>query len=99
MSIITKEALASAPISWDETGENNGKPIRTFKGYGHSARVVFGFDRMWGAVVDNSGKLFSEEQEQEAISYAEKRIREKLIIRFEDAARFRDDITPLLESN
>ncbi|MDE4098981.1 hypothetical protein [Phaeobacter gallaeciensis] len=99
MRVITREALEQAPIELAFVGTNNGKSRYYFEGYGHIAKVVFGFDRKWGAEVDNSGKLFDENCEAEAIAYAEQKIRDKLIARLEAAAKFRDDIAPLLKSS
>lgn len=91
-----RQAINDLVIEWRVMGENNGQPIRTFNAYGHEARVVFGFDREWGSVVDHSGRLFPEDQEGAAIEYAERRIRERLLSRLDAAERLRDDLASLV---
>lgn len=87
--------IESLPIQWNVIGEKNGKPVRVFNGYGHEARVTFGFDRRWGAVIDQSGKLFPEDQEAAAVEYAERTIRARLLLRLDAAERLRSDLAPL----
>lgn len=91
-----RQAINDLVIDWTVTGENNGQPIRKFNAYGHEARVVFGFDREWGSVVDQSGRLFPEDQEGAAIEYAERRIRERLLSRLDAAERLLSDLAPLV---
>lgn len=91
-----RSIIENLPIHWQTDGENNGAPVRIWKGYGHEARVSFGFDRKWGALVDHSGMLFPEDQEAAALNYAERNIRARLISRLEAAERLRKDLAPLV---
>lgn len=89
------EQITSLQIDWREDGENNGQPIYRWSGFGHEARVAFGFDRRWGSKVDNSGVLFDEAKKAEALSYAEGRIRTALASRLRQAEAFYRDTAAL----
>ncbi|WJS87110.1 hypothetical protein [Paracoccus sp. TOH] len=96
MSQTARSIIENLPIHWQANGENNGIPVRIWEGYGHEARVTFGFDRKWGAVVDHSGEIFPEDQEAEALGYAERKIRARLLSRLDAAERLREDLAPLV---
>lgn len=87
--------LSNLQIEWQMDGENNGQPIYTWRGYGHEAKVAFGFDRKWGSKVDNAGHLFAEDRKAEALEYAERGIRQKLVARKKASERFDHDIAAL----
>lgn len=96
MTQTARAIIESLPIQWKVIGQNNGKPIRVFEGYGHEARVAFGFDRLWGAVIDQRGELFPEDQEAIALEHAERSIRSRLLARLAAAERLRADLAPLI---
>lgn len=88
--------IESLPIRWEVKGENNGKPVRVFEGHGHEDRITFGFDRLWGAVIDQRGELFPEDLEAEALAYAENTIRARLLSRLDAAEKLRTDLAPFI---
>ena len=96
MFALLKKIAENLEIEWSVSGMNNDKPVRTFSGYGHTARVTFGFCNTWGAVVDYDGKIFEESQEKQAVEHAERKIREKLLNKIELAEQLMHGFVPLM---
>ena len=96
MFALLKIIVENLEIEWSVSGTNNNKPVRTFSGYGHTARITFGFCNTWSALVDHDGKLFAKSQEKQAVEHAERKFREKLLDEIEMAEQLMHGFVPLM---
>lgn len=85
--IIENINASDFTLNWVVSGENNGKPIHTWEGYGHKLQVYFDFSNRWCSMVDQSGEVFPEGQEEEALKSAVDRLKEKMLARVTSAKK------------
>ncbi len=95
---LLRDEIGKLQITWEISGINNDKPVRTFEKFGCKARIAFNYDRNWGSVVNNRGQLFPEGEEAQAIKYAEDSIRAALLTKANTAQKILEEFKKLKEA-